>query len=383
MSSSSELFDELTSCRDQPVVILQRLVDHYRSQRMPHELFETLKLLTRLKLGLPLLSNDADPPVGDELDRQMEMGLIDACREVGEMLMQEGRIAEGWMYLRPVGNLPMVADMMRHIEANEENSEDLIQVLLHEGVDIPRGYQLVLESHGTCNSITTYEQSIAPRPPQAQRIPASILLDHVYGELIGAVRADIANREGSEPASHNIVELIKDRGWLFTDSGYHIDTTHLASTIRFARVIDDPAQLRRAWELTQYGRKLNRQFHYPGDEPFADFYSSHDLYFSVLLGNKVDEGIAYFERKVRNVDMLQHGTGPIETYVELLDRVGRPAEALQAAVEHMPAEVSVARVLPLLLNLAAKSGSNQLVEQFCKDRGDLLGYAAALIDHKV
>ncbi|QDV71151.1 hypothetical protein Poly24_48850 [Rosistilla carotiformis] len=380
MSTTSDTFDQLIACREDPASVLSHLVDHYRTERLPHELFETLKLQTRLKLGLPLFSTDNDPPVGEELDRQMEMGLIDACREVGQMLMQEGRIAEGWMYLRPVGNLPLVAELMRDIQPNEENTDDLIQVLLHEGIDIARGYQLILENNGTCNSITTYEQSIIGRPPAAQRPAASLLLDHVYNELVESVRSDIEQREGTPPESNNIVELIADRGWLFSDNGYHIDTTHLASTIRFARVLDDPAQLRRAWEMTQYGRKLNRQFQYPGDEPFADFYSSHDLYFSVLLGEKVDEGIAYFERKVRNVDMLEKGTGPIETYVELLDRVGRPAEALAAAVEYTPAEVPATRVVPLMLELAKKGAGYEPIQDFCKARGDLLGYAAALIN---
>lgn len=380
MSSTTDPFAQLIACREQPASVLSQLIDHYRAQRLPHELFETLKLQTRLKLGLPLFTSDNDPAVGEELDRQMEMGLIDACREVGKMLMQDGRIAEGWMYLRPVGNLPMVAEMMNGIEANDENFDDLVQVLLHEGVDIARGYQLVLDNNGTCNSITTFEQSIIGRPPAVQRPAATLLLDHVYNELVESVRSDIAQRDGEAPESRNIVELIADRGWLFSDNGYHIDTTHLASTVRFARVLVEPDQIRRAWELTQYGRKLNRQFQYPGDEPFADFYSSHDLYFSVLLGDRIDEGIAYFERKVRNVDMLEKGTGPIETYVELLDRVGRPAEALTAAVTYTPAEVPATRVVPLMLELAQKEGGYEQIQEFCKARGDLLGYAAALIN---
>lgn len=382
MTTTTDPFALLASCGDDSEKVLSQLADHFREAKMAHELFETRKLQTRLKIGLPLIATENDPSPGEELDRQMEMGLIDGCREAGKMLMDDGRIAEGWMYLRPVGNLPLVAEMMQNIEATEENTDDLVQVLLHEGVDIARGYKMVIENHGTCNSITTYEQSIAARPRKEQQAAASILLDHVYEELTMSVRADIEQREAKAPESHNICELIEGRGWLFTDSGYHLDTTHLSSTIRFARVLDDKAQLRRAWELVQYGRKLNRQFQYPGEEPFADFYPAHDLYFAVLLGEKVDEGISYFERKVRNVDMLENGTGPVETYVELLDRCGRPGDALTAAIEHTPSEVPSARLSPLLLDLAQKCGNFEPVQEFCKQRDDLLGYAAALVKQK-
>lgn len=379
MSSSVSVYEQLQAQSAEPGEVLAQLVTHFRESRMPHELFEALKLQTRQRLGLPLFSGQSDPVAGEELDRQMEMGLIDACREVGQMLMREGRIAEGWMYLRPVGNLPLVAEMMKDIPANDENVDDLVQVLLHEGVDIVRGLKLVLQYHGTCNSITTYEQSIAGLSHPQQQPAAAVLLDHIYDELRESICADIEQREGQQPEQRSIDELIANRGWLFSDSAYHIDTTHLASTLRFARVLVDKTHLRRAWELTQYGRKLNRQFHYPGDEPFADFYNSHELFFSVLLGQRVEQGLAYFERKLRNVDMSQAGTGPIETYVNLLDRLGRPDEALQVAIQYMPQDVPTQRVVPMLAELAEKSGNFEQLAQFCQQRDDLLSYAAVLI----
>ena len=34
------------------------------------------------------------------------------------------------------------------------NIDELVEVLLQEGVDVERGFQIVLDSYGTCNSIT-------------------------------------------------------------------------------------------------------------------------------------------------------------------------------------------------------------------------------------
>ena len=40
--------------------------------------------------------------------------------------------------------------------------------------------------------------------------------------------------------------------------------------------------------------------------------------------------VKQFERKARSVDPVQHGTGAIEIYVDLLDRVGRHADAVDS-----------------------------------------------------
>src|SRR5206468_12946753 len=107
---------------------------------------------------LPLLSGVAVGPEGnhggsasepESLTEQQrtkrEDGLIAACREVGAALLAEGKIREGWMYLRPVGDKAEAANLLGSIEPTDENYEDLIEVCLHEGIDIGRGYGLVIE----------------------------------------------------------------------------------------------------------------------------------------------------------------------------------------------------------------------------------------------
>ena len=41
------------------------------------------------------------------------------------------------------------------------------------------------------------------------------------------------------------------------------------------------------------------------------------------LAKNVDAGLKLFERKAKSVDTAEHGTTAIETYVDLLDRLGR------------------------------------------------------------
>lgn len=376
-TTSSSVFESFDQAEQNPAELLAKMVEHFRKQRQPLELFEALKMQIRQQLGLPVVASENEPRPLEELDRQLENGLVAACREVGTMLLEEGRIREGWMYLRPTGEIQRAAELIGKIPVTEDNVDEMVQVLLHEGVDVARGFQMVLERQGTCNSITLYDQAIAGRPKSERQRTAAILLDHLYRELVESVRADIANRDAPAGDEENLGALIENRRWLFDEGAYHLDTSHLSSVVRFARVLDQPEQIQKAWELTQYGRRLHHQLQYPGEEPFVDFYPAHSAFFSVLLGKQVDSSLAIFERKARACDVQEHGTQAIETYVDLLDRINRPTEAMLAAIELIPDEIPAARLTPLLLELAQKANNYQPVYDYCQAKGDVLGYVAA------
>lgn len=373
-------FDQLSSqlAQSGPAAALQLTADTLKAQQKFHELFEARKMQVRCRLGLPLSGGDTDSL--SEADRQkLEDGLIDACREVGGLLLKAGNVREGWMYLRPVGDKSETAQLLAGIEPTEDNTEDLIEILLHEGVDIGRGFALVLESYGTCSSITTYDQSIARRPRQEQAPAAVLLLKRLHADLVASVQSDIARQEGTQPKETTLRELIADREWLFHDNSYHVDTTHLASIVRIARVLAAPDDLRMALDLTEYGRQLSAQFQYQGDEPFADVYPSHALYYQALLGENIDAALAYFQQRAEMLDPQYHGLVAVEVYVDLLARIGRHADALDAAIRLSPAGAQSVGLAPSLLELAEKAGQYDAILTYCRNRNDLLGYTAALV----
>ena len=362
-----------------PDAVLRRVVEQLRGEKKYHELFEALKMQVRRKLGMPLASAEGSDGLSEAKRNELEEGLIAACREVGTLLMKEGKVREGWMYLRPVGDKAEAAKLLAEVKPSEENTEEIIEVTLHEGVDIARGFGLVLESYGTCSSITTYDSSVARRPRKEQEPAARLLLHRLHADLVGSVKVDIARQEGSQPKETTLKELVADREWLFQENSYHIDTTHLASTTRIARNCSDPADLRLALDLTEYGRKLSAQFQYQGDEPFAETYPSHSLYFQALLGQNVDEALAYFKNKAELLDPQYHTMIPSETYVDLLARLGHYKEAVAAAIALSKPGVQPVGIAPSLLELAEKAGDYSAVLEYCKGRGDTLGYAAALV----
>jgi hypothetical protein len=361
-----------------PDAALDQAADLLRQQKKYHELFEVLKMRLRRKLGLPLLASDAADSLSDEQRTRLEDGLIGACREIGAALLKEGQIREGWMYLRPVGDKAEAAKLLELIQDSDENFEDLIDVCLHEGIDIGRGYGLVLNRFGTCNAITTYDSSLARRTRSEQAPAARLLLAQVHEDLVASVRADIARQEGKQPAENTLKDLVHDRDWLFQDNSYHLDTTHLAATVRIARNLTDEADLRLALDLTEYGRRLSQQFQYQGDEPFAEMYPANALYFQALLGQNIDEAVAYFKNKAELLDPQYHGHAAIETYIDLLSRLGRHDEALAAAMTFGLGSIQPLGSAPALVELAKRSGNFTAVLSHCRDKEDLLGFAAAL-----
>src|SRR5437868_5757033 len=204
---------------------LDQLAARMREEKKYHELFEALKMKVRHSLGLPLLPVESNSDELPEATRdKLEDGLVDACRQVGELLLRDGKVREGWMYLRPVGDKSAAAKLISAIQPDEDNTEELIEVLLHEGVDTGRGFSLLLERNGTCNSITTFDQLMHQRTRKERQAAASALLNRLYSDLIGNVKADIVRQEVQQPKETTLQGLVADRDWLFADGAYHIDT---------------------------------------------------------------------------------------------------------------------------------------------------------------
>lgn len=389
MSISETMFEQLQASMDQDGVAatLDLLADQLRSEGRYHELFAALKMRMCHDLGLPLQFADSNENLDDSVRDKLEEGLLSLCREVGLLLLGQGQIGEGWMYLRPVGDNQAVADALTKIDVDEDNIDEMIQVTLHEGVDTRRGFGLVLEQLGTCNAITTFEQVMPQRSRGEQSVAAAQLLEHLHAELTESVRADIARQsEAAPPEGESLAELVAQRDWLFADNSYHVDTTHLASVVRFSRLLEDPEHLRLALDLTEYGRRLGEQFRYAGDPPFEDLYPSHALFLRAILGERIEEAVAYFREQAEQSDMQQQGPAAVDAYVDLLARLGRNEEAIEALIAltssaDQESSLDVNRSIgfaPSLLQLSGRSGDYGPLMDYCLRHNDLLGYANGL-----
>mgnify|MGYP003952819053 FL=1 len=381
---ADSLFEQLEQqCTSGGVdAVLEHLITSLQQDKKHHELFEALKMQVRHRAGLPLLYGES----GDDLDPKqrtlLEDGLLGACRQVGTGLLEDGRVSEGWMYMRPVGDVAAAREMINKIEVQDDNIDEMVEVLLQEGVDPARGFSVVLQNYGTCNAITTFESVMPQKGKADQRAVAQLLLRHVHQELFTNVKADVATRQDSEPTATTLAELIAGQEGMFGEHSYHIDTTHLASTTRFSRILDDEESLRLALDLTQYGRELHEQFQYEGDEPFKDIYRHHAFYFQALLGENLDEALAHFKDRSDNADTNQWGTVGIETYIDLLARVGKIEEAITVTIERIQPGQRTMGLAPSLLELCERSGNYSPLMDACRGSDDVLGFATGLMQAK-
>jgi hypothetical protein len=382
---TDRIFEQLSSTLASagPAAVLAQLAEYLRDQQRYHELFEARKLQVRQALGLPLLSSDSLESMAEHSRDGLEAGLIDACREVGLLLLRSGRIRDGWHYLRAVGDRALVKRELASLDPTDERRDELIELCVHEGLDLHRGFQILIGHYGTCNSITTFDSAMYGRPRCERAVGAALLVEHLHEQLRTNVLSHVVRQEGHAPADTSLPALLSGRPWLFEQGTYHVDTTHLASVMRIARDLDDPQRLRLSVELADYGERLDRALQYAGDEPFEDLYPTSSRYFRALLGQQREDYLAYFRLRAEQSNPREDTTLSIETYVDLLARLRRHDEALREALRLLPEGVQQTGRAPSLLELAAAADNYAPLLQVTRQRGDAVGFAMSLLRARI
>lgn len=376
------LFEELKARveADGVPVALERLAEELRGAGRYHELFDALLMAARHREGLPVASARNLDTLEEPLRSRMEEVYLAACREVGGLWLERGRVREAWMYLRPLGENDAFAAALRGIEVTDENVEDVIGVALHEGVDLSYGFGLVLSHYGICNAITLFDGQMYHRPPAEKGKVAELLIAELHRELMASLKADVARRKGSAPEEATVADLVADREWLFENDNYHVDTTHLASVVRFSLFVTGPESLRLAYDLTEYGRRLSSQYQFAAEAPFTNTYPDHALFLDAMLGRQIDEALAHFLAEAEKAQAERGTTAPAEVYIALLARLGRYGEAIDASMRFLSPESQTAGFAPSVMEMALASGEYARLMRICRERGDLVGYAAGLIE---
>ena len=358
---------------------LNHLGETFQRQKQFHELFEILKMKNRQRLNLPLTYEDRGDELSEADQRQLEDGLMEACRTIGTLLIQDGQLRDGYNYLRPLADGPYIQSLLKEVPVTDDNVDPLIEICFHEGMDVARGMQLMLSHYGICNSITTFESAMYGRPRPERAIGASLLLRHLHDELKQNVTSHIEREEGTPPANAPLSKWMQGRDWLTEDGAYHVDTTHLASVVRLARDLKDDDDLQAALELVAYGSRLDRQLQYPGDPPFEDLYESHRHYFGVLTDRGREAGLEYFREKAEACNAHEETTFAIELYVDLLNRIGRGDEAIEVSLRLIPDGTQTTGFGPSLFDLCRETGDYETLKTVCRSRNDLLGFAMGVL----
>jgi hypothetical protein len=367
-----------------PAAVFEVLSTRLSAAGRFHELFESRLMAARHALGLSVNNRTNLDELPSPVREQLEAAYLVACREVGTAFLQGDRLREAWMYLRPLGEKQAMAQRIAQTPVTPDNVELLIELALHEGLCLQLGYELVLAHYGTCSAITMFD-SVAQGRGRAERDQlAQTLVRHLHRELLGNLVADVARRDQSTTADQvaamtSIPALLADREWLFADLNYHVDASHLAATVRIARLTTDADTLRLAGELCEYGRHLAAPYQFASEPPFSDLYVDSARYFRAMLGEDVESAIEFFGHQARAGAEANASTAAAEAYVALLTHLGRADEALDASLDLLPLGMPTSGLAPGVWELAAAGGNFARVRAACRERGDVLGFTAALL----
>lgn len=375
------MFDEIAKLAGDPAKMFDHVAQELVARGELHQLFDLRLAQKRHALGLGMDRRQGIDDVEEPLRSRLEDAYLDACREVGALLLEAGRMREAWTYLRPTGDKQLMRQRLACVVLEEPEAEELIELALYEGVDPERGFAWLLGRQGVCNAITSLESLQQQLSLEEFAACASVLVRHVYRELRGNLRGHLKKLKGEEPQDLSVVELIDQHPELLAEGSYHLDASHLASTVRFARTLTDGALLEQALEMSEYGSRLAQDLQYPGEPPFEELYAAHKRLFSAFLGREVADAVEYFGKRAREEhDVEPHeGTTRLETFLIVLTRTGQPDEALKAYGELAPRDQALSRYAPSLLQLAELSQAWELYEEVCRQREDMIGYAVGKV----
>lgn len=380
MSSLFEELETIAATRG-PAAAVDHLNAELERRRDFHALFHGLILKTRMELGLPLVQGfDADG-LPCEVRHRYEEGIRRAARIVGQAFLQQDDLAGAWPYYRMIQEVEPVAGAIERVRPDPDDPEawqTLIGIAWNEGVHPRRGFDLILERFGTCSAITSFGQAV-PENEDVRNYCIQALVRDVYRETCVRVQAEIERREKVKPGDHPLVELIRGRPWLFEEDGYHIDLSHLSAVVEYAAHLPRCRELQLAIELCDYGVHLSPRFANPGDPPFEDRYRDFGIYLRALAGEGADAAVAHFQQKAESADSAEAGTLPGEVLVNLLMRLNRPGEAVQAYTRYL-AQADPRRLsCPPLHELCAQAGDYRPYCEWALRRGDPVNFAAGLL----
>jgi hypothetical protein len=378
---SEETFAQFDSLASDTNAVFEKLVDELTQRKNYHALFDAMLMQKKHELGLPLGRPGSLEDVPSEQQPIIEQSYIDSARTVGQMLLDDGKIGEAWVYLRTIREPEAVRKAIESLEVDTENFEEieqLINVCLYEGAHPVKGLELLLKTHGTCNTVTATDQHLASMNDEERKRVAAMLVNTLYADLKLSVLADVRRKIPTEDDSKSLKELLAGREWLFEDNNYHIDVSHLNAVVRFSRALDaDCPELPLAIELAMYGRNLAEPLQYPAEPPFDQFYEAHVHFFRVLAGQNADQSLAWFRKRLANEADAQDQQMTAYVLVDLLRRVNKLDDAVHFAAEHLrdlndPQGFSFAA-------LCHEAEAFDKLKESSVEKDDLLAYVSAVL----
>jgi len=358
-----------------PKAGLQVIAENFLANSQFDRLFEVRKLQSRLRLGVPLVYTSRPANLDEQVQRELEKDLALAALDCGQKLAAHGDIAGAWNYLRAVDDNAAVRKALESAPLDEENTHAAIDICLNHQAHPEFGMYLAVQKLGTCSSITLFDSVHAMLGDDDLLQAAAVLVRHLYDEI-----SAVAAERLSQPAGTSLADLMEKNRTAVSHSSPHADPSHLASILRIGRTQTSQEVLEMLLTLSMYAGLLPESLQYPGDVPFQKLSTSHQIWYSALLGQNTGEADAHF-----CADFEQYGISPdrivaLEYGVLLLWNTGRYAEAARLATDPQAPgqfDYGAANIAPHLVALASKPDSAPIIAAHYAQTSDVLGFALA------
>ena len=149
--------------------------------------------------------------------------------------------------------------------------------------------------------------------------------------------------------------------------------------LKLSADLDDAETLKLAVEIAGYASRLGEMFQYSDDPPFERAYDDRRIYLEALVGTDVDRAVRHFDEKAAASDPDRDGYRPAEVLVELLIRVERYDDAINAFRRYLMDAAPEDLSCPSLLQLCQMARDFEQLREVAKQQSDPLSYLAALI----
>jgi hypothetical protein len=362
----------------------EQIAARFRRDKRYRGLFDARLMQKRFELGLPLLSTPRIADLPAELQQAYHEGSMQAAREVGDLILADRDIPQAWPYFRAIGDAGPIVQALETYDVPEpdtpESQEALgaaIQIAYQEGLHPRKGFELILKHYGLCRAITMFSEY--PKP-DGRHESLRLLVRSLHDQLVDNLRCAISDVEGSAPPAHSVAALIEGRDWLFENNAQYTDSSHIAPVLALSGQLDDTETLRLAVEIADYARRLGPMFQHSEDPPFERVYEDRAIYLRALVGEDVERAVTHFDEKAARFGPERYGSRPAEVLIELLIRLERYDEAINAFKRYLSDVPAEGLSGPSLLQLCQMAGDFEQLKHVAKQQDDPLSYMAALIE---
>lgn len=380
---SENAFEQLRQLKQSQggAAVFDGLASALREKKDYHKLFDALCLKKKYELGAPLLRPTSFDDVPESQRDEFEKTYVAAAREVGQLLLADQKLSQAFVYFHAIRDTQPLRDLIEAAEMpteSSEASEEIIDLGFYKLVHPVKGMRVMLKTHGTCSTITALDQAFVNLSPEQRCECAALLVNTLHGDLLYSVTREVQQRIPLAEPAKTLRQLIAGREWLFEQHNYHIDVSHLHSTVRFARSLTpDRPELALARDLAEYGRQLSPQFQYPGEPPFSEFYPAHIQFFKYLANDDRAGALAWFQSQLDAADEPTDRAMIAYVMVDLLTRTDQLDAALPIAETHL---LEADRQFgDAFAELCLKAGRMDILLKSAENRSDLVTYASALV----